>query len=70
MYKLRCPCLNVTIHAQKGSEREAEGKTFLSKPASSSPFFAGKVLEIKLAVGGITKVNDISVHISSNLRYF
>jgi hypothetical protein len=55
MYKLKCKCLNITIHAQKGGEREADGKTLTSDSCASS-FFSGKILEIRLAVGGITKV--------------
>lgn len=55
MYKLKCRCLNITIHAQKGGERKAEGKTLVSESCTAS-FFSGNILEIKLAVGGIKKV--------------
>ena len=55
MYKLKCGCLNITIHAQKGGERKTEGKTLVSESCTAS-FFSRNILEIKLAVGGITKV--------------
>ncbi|XP_032233015.2 uncharacterized protein LOC5508361 [Nematostella vectensis] len=52
MSKLKCECLNITVHVQTNASRETEGKDFVSE-SCTNVFFAGKLLEVELAVGGI-----------------
>ena len=55
MTKLRCRCLNVCIHIKENSQRESQGKTFVSD-GNEGNFFSNNLLEVELGVGGITKV--------------
>ena len=58
MTKLRCPCLNVCIHVKENSQKETEGKIFVSDIYNGT-FFSNNLLEVELGVGGITKVNQV-----------
>jgi len=61
MEKYFCNCLNVVVNVNSKETREAEGKDFIQSASSGlldeveniDPFFADKLLDIKLGISGV-----------------